>query len=244
MSGPGPDDPDLSSPFLIFCSAVSCGAIVGHGGGHEQHDRRSGRASSTASRICLAVSTGNQLGAKGRRLARCADERHLGAQVAGSVGQGVAHLARRAVAQKADRVQRLARAAGGDHDPPPGQRPRRPSTQRAASRISSGSAMRPRPLAPEASRPFRRARPGSRSRSICSRSHSCPGSAGWSTCGSPWRGPAGWAPRWPGPWWSAYCRPDRRPAWQWCWPWPGATISRSARLARLTWPISGLGQQS
>ena len=69
------------------------------------------------------------------------------------LGERDAHPARRAVAEEAHRVERLARAAGGDEHAP--ARERRPGASSCSTRaaISSGSAMRPTPHSPSAVSP-------------------------------------------------------------------------------------------
>ena len=87
------------------------------------------------------------------------DQHDLGAAGGGHPGQRPALLARRAVAQVAHRVQRLAGAAGADHDAPAGQvvaraRPRRArSTTVARAAMSAGSGSRPGPESGPVSRP-------------------------------------------------------------------------------------------
>ena len=70
------------------------------------------------------------------------------------LGDGVAHLPGRAVADEAHRVDRLAGAAGGDEHADAGEvRPRLEQRPRPRARSRSGSASRPAPTSPPASRP-------------------------------------------------------------------------------------------
>ena len=70
--------------------------------------------SATAASISAAVLDPHDLGAVGRRQRHGGDEADLGAAGGSLLGEGVALLARRAVAEEADRVERLAGAARGD----------------------------------------------------------------------------------------------------------------------------------
>ena len=80
----------------------------------------------------------------------------------GGVGQGVALLPRRAVGDEPHRIDRLAGAPGRDHHPHAGQvaaavpvagGPAAPSSPSTVSTITDGSASRPAPMSPPASRP-------------------------------------------------------------------------------------------
>ena len=81
------------------------------------------------------------------------EQDHLGAAPACLLGERDAHPAGGAVAEEADAVERLARAARGDEDAPAGKRAGREQLRRTRAAISSGSARRPTPHSPSAISP-------------------------------------------------------------------------------------------
>ena len=129
------------SAFLILSVGHRHGAEVGHGGRHD-HDVGLGgpvRAPPPPSRRPSRP-------ARPRRRRRHGqvgggDERDRGAPGRGLVGHGVALLARRAVAEEAHRVDRLAGAAGGDEDH--GARPGPGGAQRGLDRGDDRRPARP-----------------------------------------------------------------------------------------------------
>ena len=128
--------------------------VVGDGGGH-QHDV--GASAPRASDLALELGGRLDLDdpATRRPDARVRDDRDdLGATSRSLVGERRAHAPRAAVAEEAHRVERLARAAGGDEHAPPGEACRAGAAAIAiASAIAAGSAMRPMPHSPSASAP-------------------------------------------------------------------------------------------
>ena len=82
-------------------------------------------ASSTASRISVAVLPGMTVTPDGAQVGVGADENDLGAALGGHRRERVALLSGGPVAQETHRVERFAGAAGRDHHPPARQRQRR-----------------------------------------------------------------------------------------------------------------------
>ena len=140
-----------SSLFGRLAASELGGPVVGDGGG-EQGDVEVGGASA-ASSIASAVGVGDRLDAGRRRDGEVRGEQDdLGPAPPRLLGERDAHPARGAVADEADGVDRLARAARGDEHAPPGERGGASSCSARAA-ISSGSAMRPTPHSPSAVSP-------------------------------------------------------------------------------------------
>ena len=102
------------SAFLSFSVGRRLGPEVGHRRGH---DDDVGVVVRAHRRLHLGRGLDpHHLDARPDRAGRGGDERDVGPPGGGLLGQGVALLARRAVADEAHRVDRLAGAAGGDED--------------------------------------------------------------------------------------------------------------------------------
>ena len=106
-----------------WCRRGAFGPEVGHRGGHDHDVGVVGACSSMAASISAAVSTRTTSTPAGAGRSRRGHQDDVGAPVGGGLGHGVALLARRAVGDEADRVDRLAGPAGADHDPSPGEVP-------------------------------------------------------------------------------------------------------------------------
>ena len=111
--------------------------------------RRGERASSIASAVGVAI-VSTPAGRWHREVRGEQDD--LGSAPARLLGERDAHPARRAVADEAHRVDRLARSAGGDEHALAGERAGASSCSTRAA-ISSGSAIRPTPHSPSAVSP-------------------------------------------------------------------------------------------
>src|SRR5688572_7143735 len=117
---------ELEPPWFLGLRTLSLdrlgGTVVGHSGRHHQYVGAGG----ASPRLALHVGGGRRLddldtGRSGDGDVR-REERHRGAAPPGLGGEGDAHPARRAVAEEADRVERLAGAAGADEHPGAGER--------------------------------------------------------------------------------------------------------------------------
>ena len=147
----------------------------------------SGKRSRTAASSSAAVSTvdGRDPGGRRERDVR-GDEGHLRAAPRRLLGERQAHPARRAVADEAHRVDRLARAAGRDQHAQPVERARR-VRRRLERRLDRGQDLRRLGQPPHPPLALRREPPGARGRRSGRRaSAAAPGSPGWPgarTCG-------------------------------------------------------------
>ena len=99
---------------LDLLAPRSHGPVVGHGRGHDD-DRRRAQVRHHGAVHLLGAAHGDSLDVR-RRFERrgAAHQHHASAAARGGVGQRVAHLARRAIGQIANRVEVFARGAGGD----------------------------------------------------------------------------------------------------------------------------------
>ena len=141
----------VAEPFLSLVAGDRRRAEVGDRGGHDDDVGVGGLGEHRGPRSSSAVPTGTTRTPNGAGRSTLARDQHdVGAAGGGDPGQRPALLARGAVAEVADRVQRLAGAAGAD---------RRPAGRsgRAASAAAPWLRARRR-------RPARRCRPGSGSR--------------------------------------------------------------------------------
>ena len=148
-----------ADPFLILWRGERGGAEVGHRGGHHDGVGSLRRGQHRLAQLTADPARTTCTAAGSPSSALRGDERHRGAALAATSGERVALPARRAVAEEADRVERLAGAAGGDHHVPAGEvagHARAAAQQPAAdSKISAGSGSRPGPVSPPVSRPDR-----------------------------------------------------------------------------------------
>ena len=167
-------------------------AEVGDGGGHDDHVRR------RRTRQHRVLHLGGGLDpdhARCRRAPAIDGRRHegdLGAAGGRLVGEGVALLARRAVADDAHRIDRLAGAAGGDQHPRAGEVPGVRGPARSAQQLAPRRRWRPdRPGGRRRRRRRRGARPPAarRARPATRAWRGCPGRPGAPTsrCASPGR---------------------------------------------------------
>ena len=123
-SGVGVSSRVRPSARAILRSAGEAGREVGDRGGHDERIGSGGVGRAHRGRERIAQLGGrldaHDLGGLGQRdLDGRGDQRDAGAPRERRLGEGDAHLAGRSVADVADRVDRLARAAGGDHDRAP-----------------------------------------------------------------------------------------------------------------------------
>ena len=174
---------------------------------------RVGRKSATAAAISSTSASANSLARRGLELGgglhvdradagRCAerdvgrDQRHLGAAPGRLVGEREPHAAGRAVADVAHRVDRLARAAGGDQHAQPVERARRVAGARERPPRSPRGCSAARPAGPRPTRPCEASRPllgrHDRARRASAAARGSPAWPGARTCGcsSPARPPA------------------------------------------------------
>ena len=127
---------------------------VGDGGGHHDDVGVGGAATGPPAHLLGGADADRR-----RRRAAAATvpgprtRRTSAPRASGLRGDRDAHLAGRAVADEAHGIDRFLGRAGGDHDPAPGERAASPTAPAIAWKISSGSAMRPRPSSPWASAP-------------------------------------------------------------------------------------------
>ena len=99
-------------------------AVVGHcGGGDEDVDALDARAHGLVHGL-RRLDPHEFDARRGRKGGRAADQHHLGAGLVRGLGQGIAHAARAAVAEKAHRIERLAGRARRHQHPASGE-PRR-----------------------------------------------------------------------------------------------------------------------
>ena len=179
------------------------------------------KRSRTAASSSAVVSTVTLDARRGRERHVGGDERHVGAAAGGLLGEREAHPARRAVADEANRVDRLARAARGDEHAQTVQRPRR---VRPPARTSLDDAQDSGRLGEPADSPLplRREPPAARLHDArAARAQQLQVRLGRRVlvhrgCSSPARAPA--ARRSPARRSSAGCRPGRPPASPACWP--------------------------
>ena len=126
--------------------------VVGDGGG-EQRDVDVGERERGVEHR-LGGRRRDRLDAGRRRHGEVRGEQHdVGAAPPGLLGERDAHPAGGAVADEADRVERLAGAAGGDEHAPAGEASAARAAARRGAAISSGSAIRPTPHSPSAVSP-------------------------------------------------------------------------------------------
>ena len=111
------------SAFLILRRGGHLGAEVGDGGRHDDHVGLGGPAQHGGFHLGGGLDR-DDLDARPDRAGHGGDEGDRGPpRRGGLLGDGVALLARRAVADEADRIDRLAGAAGGDEHAHAGQVP-------------------------------------------------------------------------------------------------------------------------
>ena len=191
------------------------GPEVGDRGGHDHHVGVAGPGQDGGLHLRGGLDP-HDLDAGRRRPVGGGDQRDRGAPGRGLGGQRLALLARRAVAEEAHGVDRLAGAAGGDQDGAAGEILRREQP------VDGGEDSRARP----GGRRPRRRRPAGRRRA---RPRTRPAGAGWPGCrpwpGAPtsrcaWPGRRPPAPGWPAAWRSAGRRRCRPRTWPAAWRWP------------------------
>ena len=155
-------------PLLQLAARDARGPPVGDRGGHD-HDVGGGRLAPHRGEQLLRGAHGHHLDAHGRRdLEVRRDQDDLRSAVARGLGEPDALPAARGVAEEADRVERLARAAGGDEHPAAVEPAGRCGVDRAVElRVRARPRRRGRPRrcrrAPPSDRPRRPCRSAARS---------------------------------------------------------------------------------
>ena len=139
--------------FLILWSGDVDRAEVGDRGGHDDDVGGVARSADRGLHLGRGLDAGPPRRRRATGRSTVVTSVTSAPRARGLVGQGVALLARGAVADEAHRVDRLAGAAGGDEHPQAGQVAGRRATRSTAATIASGSARRPAPTSPPARRP-------------------------------------------------------------------------------------------
>ena len=155
-------------------------AVVGRRGGHHTTSASARASASRELSSAVGVWTTSTPTGGGHREVR-GEQRDLGAAAPGLRGDRDSHAPRRAVADEAHGVERLARAAGRRRPRAcPARSPGCEQLARRAAKISSGSTIRPTPHSPSAVSPSSGPTARRRGRAASRRS---PASPGATTCG-------------------------------------------------------------
>ena len=143
-----------SASFFSFCGASSARPIVGHRRRHHHHRRAVDAGQHRLAHLRAPSRTSTRVTpGRRRQRRRPGHQRDLGAAPRRARRDGEAHLARRAVAEEAHRIDRLVGRPGRHQHAPSRPNPAGRAARRTRAAMSAASIMRPSPIQPQASSP-------------------------------------------------------------------------------------------